>query len=84
MMDGNGYGMGTGSGGWIVMIIVWVMLAGLIGFALVRLFGGGRGTSDAANVPTAREILDRRLATGEIDTKTHDALSEQLAHGARQ
>ena len=80
----NDYGMGNGSGGWIVMVVVWVVLVGLIGFALVRLFGGGRRTSDAASAPTAREILDRRLATGEIDSKTHDALSEQLAHGARR
>ena len=80
----NGYGMGNGSGGWIVMIVVWVVLIGLIGFALVRLFGGDRSTSNAASAPTAREILDRRLATGEIDAKTHNALSEQLAHGTQR
>ncbi len=78
----NGYGTGNGTGGWIVMIVVWIVLIALIGFALMRLFGGGRGTSDTTSPPTAREILDRRLATGEIDTKTHEALSEQLTRGA--
>ena len=82
----NGYGMGNGSGGWIVMLVVWATLIGLIAFAIVRLVGAGagRGTHDggveADAEPTPREILDRRLARGEIDADTYGAVADRLAH----
>jgi len=83
----NGYGMGNGGGGgWIVMLVVSAALIGLVAFALVRLLGGGRGASDDGGEPeserTPREILDRRLASGEIDAETHRAVADRLAHGA--
>ena len=82
----NGYGTGGGGGGWIVMLVVLAALIGLVVFAIVRLFGGGHGaTGDGGAVEadsTARDLLDRRLARGEIDPETHSAIADRLAHGA--
>jgi uncharacterized membrane protein len=58
------------SGGWIISILVAVLILGLVVVAVVwtrrkltdRQGGGSTGA------PSAREILDRRLADGEIKT----------------
>ncbi len=80
----NGYGMG--GGGWIVMLVVWAALIGLIAFAVVRLVGSSRGGPDgggeADDAPAPREILDRRLARGEIDPDTYSAVVDRLAHSS--
>jgi uncharacterized membrane protein len=80
----NGYGTGSGSGS-VVMLVVSVALIGLVAFALVRLVGGGHDEpdtgGDAYNERTSREILDRRLAAGEIDADMHRAVVDRLAHG---
>jgi putative membrane protein len=86
MMDGYGNGYGMGAGGWILMILFWVLLVGLIIFAVIRIFPG-RDTQASPPAPhvsrppteTPREILDRRLASGEIDLETYDRLREKLA-----
>jgi putative membrane protein len=82
----NGHGTGISSGGWIVMLVIGATLIGLIAFAIVRLLGAGAGAGTLAGgadtEPTPREILDRRLARGEIDEETHTAVADRLAHGA--
>jgi len=78
----NGTGMG---GGWIGMVVLWAGLVGLVVFAVVRLVGSDHGDADAARSAgesTPRDILDRRLARGEIDPETHAAVADRLAHGA--
>jgi putative membrane protein len=80
MMNGNGMG-----GGWIGMVVVWAALIGLVVFAIVRLVGHDRGRPEAGgrtSEPTPREILDRRLARGEIDPDTHATVAERLTQGA--
>ena len=86
MMDGYGNGYGMGAGGWILMILFWAVLVGLIIFAVIRIFPG-RDTQPSPPAPrvtrppadTPREILDRRLANGEIDLETHDRRREKHA-----
>lgn len=79
MMDGW-YG-GMGAGWWVVMTLLWVALIVAIVWAAARLFprraDGGRGEPDRPE-----EILDRRLARGEIDVETYEALRGKL-RGAR-
>ena len=59
------YGTGMGSGvGMIVMLLVWGSLIGLGVWAVARLT---RGDARPAPTETPRQILDRRLAAGEID-----------------
>jgi len=67
MMDG--YDMS--SGGWIVMILFWTVLVLLVVWAV----------SQFRPAPTAErplEILDRRLARGEIDADTYEQLRAKL------
>ena len=82
----NRYGMD--GGGWIWMVLVWAGLLGVIAFAITRLVGsGGRsgaGAPDARAELTPQEILDRRLASGEIDPDTYGAISDRLAGNGRR
>jgi putative membrane protein len=82
----GGWDNGMGAGGWVLMIFAWVALIALIVWAISRLFPtrGNRDSRDQV-AETPDEILDRRLARGEIDTdeyaRLHDALVS--AHGGR-
>ena len=84
MMDGYG----PGGAGWIVMSLIWIVLLAAIVIALVRIFPG-RDDRPAAAPPQAApperplEILDRRLASGEIDLEAYDRLRERLVEAAR-
>jgi putative membrane protein len=61
------------------MALFWIALLALIVWAAVRLFPTGadpRAPRDESNEP--REILDRRLARGEIDVETYEQLRSTL------
>ena len=73
----NGYGMGAA--GWLLMAVFWIALIALVVFAVVRLFP----RTEPSPVPgepreEPREILKRRLASGEIDVDTYEQLSSML------
>ena len=76
-----GWGWGMGAGGWIAMVIFWVAVLALIIWAVMRVFpaGGGRGSAPRAETP--QEILDRRFASGEIDSETYRAMRAALDSG---
>lgn len=80
MMDG--WHSGWGSGWWILMPILWIVLIGAIVWAVTQLFPGrdGRHSGNRRDRldETPEEILDRRLASGEIDVETYDATREKL------
>jgi putative membrane protein len=73
MMDGS-YGMGGWS--WIVMALFWLALIALIVWIGIRLFPTRGERSGELERP--EELLDRRLARGEIDADTYDTLREKL------
>ena len=82
-----GWDNGMGAGGWVLMILAWVALIGLIVWAISRLFPA-RSASDSreqTTTETPEEILDRRLARGEIDTDEYARLRDAIisAHGGR-
>jgi putative membrane protein len=66
------YGGGMGYAGWMFMGLFWLVLLGLIIWAVVRLLPDRRegGHRDAES---PEEILDRRFARGEIDAETYQA-----------
>ena len=76
------YGGGMGPLGWLAMGVFWLALLGLIVWLVVRLLPGSGGATTRANVDSALEILDRRLALGEIDLDTWQAQRAALL-GAR-
>jgi putative membrane protein len=76
------YGGGMGPLGWLAMGLFWLILIGLIVWLVVRLLPGSSvgSTRDTGEAPL--EILDRRLASGEIDLDTWQAQRAALL-GAR-
>lgn len=75
-MMGYGWGMGTG---WIVMVVFWVLVVAALVWAVARLAphpGGGAGRSTRE---TPVEVLQRRLANGEISSEEYLRIRDQLA-----
>ncbi len=60
-----------GVGGWTWMIVFWVAVVALVVWGVSRLF-------PARRVPSAWEVLDARLASGEIDPATYRVLRDEL------
>ncbi len=80
------YGGGMGLLGWLAMGVFWLALLGLIVSLVVRLLpGSGSGTTRDVG-ESAMEILDRRLASGEIDLEAWQAHRAALvsAQGERR
>ena len=67
------YGGGMGPLGWLAMGAFWLTLLGLIVWLVVRLLPGSEGGATRSTGESALEILDRRLASGEIDLETWQA-----------
>lgn len=68
------YGTGMGSFEWVGMGVFWLILLGLVVWLVLSLLPGR--SSGRRRQPTADsvvEILDRRLANGEIDTREWQA-----------
>lgn len=61
------------TGGWIFSVVATLIVIGLVVAAIVRLTSapGGRGGAAAAPL-SAREILDRRLASGELSVEQYE------------
>ena len=77
------YGNGMGATGWLGMGVFWFVLLGLIVWLVVRLLpGSGEGTTRYTG-ESALEILDRRLASGEIDVETWQAQRAALQGALR-
>ena len=75
MMDGWDGGMG--GAGWLLMTVFWVAVVAAIVWAVANLFPSRRDGSTVMPEPP-EEILDRRLAGGEIDQASFDELREKL------
>lgn len=80
------YGGGMGWGGWLGMGLFWLVLLGLIVWLVVQLLPGSGGGATRSTGEPALEILDRRLASGEIDLENWQAQRAALlaAHGDRR
>jgi len=73
MMMGWYGNAGMGSLGWLGMGLFWLVLLGLIVWLVVRLLPGGGGGATHNTDESALEILDRRMASGQIDTAAWQA-----------
>ncbi len=82
----DGFHSGMGAGGWILMSLFWVGLLAVIVWAIARIVPS-RTHEPVPQTPPAPseeplEILDRRLASGEIDVGTYDQLRSKLSTGS--
>lgn len=69
---------GMGSGGWALMAVFWVVVIAAMVWAAVALLRRADHSSGTAIAVGPSEILDRRLASGEIDAATYDELRAKL------
>ena len=78
-------GFGMGAGGWVLMTVFWIVLVAVVVWAIARFVPGRtddvreprRSAAEPPEKP--REILDRRLANGEIDVETYEELRSKLS-----
>jgi uncharacterized membrane protein len=76
------YGNHMGGGGWAVSIVASVIIVGLIAAATLWLVSSRRA-SPQASAGAAGEILDRRLASGEITSEQYEELRGTLGSAPR-
>lgn len=76
------YGWGMGPAGWIFMGLFWVVVIGLVVWAVVTLLPG-TWPGGRAQPETPEQILDRRFALGEIDAEQYRLAREELAAAGR-
>ncbi len=78
------YGGGMGAFGWLAMGLFWLVLLGLIVWLVSRLLPGSRDDQPSRSVgESAVEILDRRMANGEMDMETWQAQRSALLAAQR-
>ena len=73
----NGYDMSAVD--WAAMIVFWVLAAGLVVWIAMRLTPNHTSGPSASTPESPIDILDRRLARGEIDVATYDELRSRVA-----
>jgi putative membrane protein len=64
------YGGGMGLLGWFAMGAFWLILIGLVVWLVARSMPDSRAVTNRQAGEPALEILNRRLASGEIDLET--------------
>jgi putative membrane protein len=64
-----------GAGGWVLMTLGWVLIVGLLIWALLSLVRRRAGDRHQATAP---EILDRRLADGAISVEEYERLHHAM------
>src|ERR1035438_2804646 len=67
------YGRGMGPFVWLAMGVFWLIVLGLIAWLVVRLLSGSSTGTTRPMGESPLEILDRRLASGEVDLPTWQA-----------
>lgn len=74
-----------GVGGWVGTGAFWLVVVALVVWGVSRLFPTRQGSSSQgpSQGPSPQDVLDARLASGDIDPATYRALREEL-DAARQ
>lgn len=72
--------------GWVLMVVLWVAVIAVVVWAVAGIFPGGAPGSGSppperredGDRESPEELLDRRLASGEIDPEAYDQIRERL------
>jgi putative membrane protein len=74
------HGFGFGWGGFLGMILVWVLLIAGSVWLVKALFSGGKSNqaADFVGDEKAVDILDRRYARGEISREEYEIMKKDL------
>ncbi|MFN8108634.1 MAG: hypothetical protein U0Y82_02130 [Thermoleophilia bacterium] len=69
--------------GWVSMVVLWVVVIGVVVWAVTRIVpavagAGHGGASQAGDHDDPDRLLERRLASGEIDPHTYDQIRTRL------
>ena len=77
------YGGGMGAFIWLGVGLFWLILLGLIVWLVIRLLPGSSEPPTRTTGESAVEILDRRMANGEIDLEAWQAQRAALLAAQR-
>jgi putative membrane protein len=77
------YGGGMGAFMWLGMGLFWLILLGLIVWLVIRLLPGSSEPPTRTPGESAVEILDRRMANGEMDLEAWQAQRAALLAAQR-
>jgi len=69
----------SGGGWWVVMFLGMLLFWGLVIAGIVWLVRAGAGSASAHGQRGARELLDERLATGDITVEEYERRREVLS-----
>ena len=75
------WGNHMGTGGWVFSIFATLIVLALIVAAIAWLFSARRDRGSSLSPPgdSANEILNRRLASGELTAEQYEQLLEKLS-----
>ena len=79
MMNWSG---GIGTTGWVIMAVLCVALIAAVVWAIAALVSRNDSASGVTTAVGPEEIVERRLANGEIDLETYDTLRAKLRAAA--
>lgn len=68
-----------GGGWWVVMVLAMLLFWGLLIAGIVWAIRAASGPRPAGDVKTARDVLDERLAAGDISVEEYEQRREILA-----
>ena len=72
--------------GWLMMVfggLLWVVVVVAVVILVLRYAGDRQAPPTVAAEPSARELLDRRLARGEIDVDEYERRRDAMAASER-
>lgn len=76
------YGLQVAPWAWVFMALFWIVVIGLLVWAIIALLSRNRGTARPVHPgahQAAEDILDRRFAMGEINIEQYRQARAELA-----
>lgn len=72
------HGYGLLNFGWIGMILFWLLIIGLVALVVWALTNNGRRKSSEKEFEGPLEVIQKRLASGEISVEEYQSIKREL------